>query len=153
MQPRHAKLTAEERPVEDSRREAIDRIYREWDEALASKNVERLLACYAPDAILESPLVPHLLGTERGICEGHAELRRLFEILGQRKPKFRQHFRTHYFTDGKKMIFEYPRSSPKGEQMDFVEVMEINDAGLIQHHSVYWGWFGVRVLQRNEYHH
>ena len=25
--------------------------------------------------------------------------------------------------------------------MDFVEVMEINDEGLIQHHKVYWGWF------------
>jgi hypothetical protein len=30
-----------------------------------------------------------------------------------------------------------------GEQMDLVEVMELNDEGLIQHHKVYWGWFGL----------
>jgi hypothetical protein len=24
--------------------------------------------------------------------------------------------------------------------MDFVEAMELNDEGLIQRHSVYWGW-------------
>jgi hypothetical protein len=35
--------------------------------------------------------------------------------------------------------------------MDFVEVMEIED-GLIRHHRVYWGWFGVRVMERDEYH-
>lgn len=29
------------------------------------------------------------------------------------------------------MVFEYPREAPKGEQMDFVEVMELNDDGLI----------------------
>jgi hypothetical protein len=36
--------------------------------------------------------------------------------------------------------------------MDFTEVMELNDDGLIGRHCVYWGWFGVRVLQRNDYH-
>jgi hypothetical protein len=48
--------------------------------------------------------------------------------------------------------FQYPRDAGKGAQMDFTEVMELNDEGLIQRHCVYWGWFGVRVLQRNEYH-
>ena len=40
---------------------------------------------------------------------------------------------------------------PKGDQMDFVEVMDLNDDGLIQRHWVYWGWFGFGVLHRNEY--
>jgi len=35
--------------------------------------------------------------------------------------------------------------------MDFVESMELNDDGLISRHRVYWGWFGVGVLQRDEY--
>ena len=38
------------------------------------------------------------------------------------------------------------RSRPGGEQMDFVEVMEIED-GLIRRHCVYWGWYGVRLLE------
>ena len=29
------------------------------------------------------------------------------------------------------MMFEYPRATPEGEQMDFVEVIEFNDDGLI----------------------
>jgi hypothetical protein len=32
--------------------------------------------------------------------------------------------------------------------MDIVEVMEIRD-GRIAHHRVYWGWYGVRMLQRD----
>ena len=28
-------------------------------------------------------------------------------------------------------MWEYPRATPDGEQMDFVEVMEIDDDGLI----------------------
>jgi hypothetical protein len=62
----------------------------------------------------------------------------------------RKFHRTGYFTDGEKLIWEYPRESPEGEQMDFVEVMELKD-GLIHRHRVYWGWYGVGVMRRDEY--
>ena len=39
----------------------------------------------------------------------------------------------------------------RGEQMDFVEVMELAD-GLIHRHRVYWGWFGVKLLEQDRYH-
>jgi ketosteroid isomerase-like protein len=130
----------------------IERIYREWDEALSKNDTAALLALYAPDAVLESPLVCHLMGTEEGICRGHENLRKLFAILAARKPKARQFYRTGYFTDGKKVIWEYPHATPTGEQMDFVEVMEIEN-GLIQHHRVYWGWFGFNVLKKDQYRH
>ena len=35
---------------------------------------------------------------------------------------------------------------------DFVEVMDVNDRGLIEHHCLYWGWRDVGILQRGEYH-
>src|ERR1051326_4830584 len=153
MKPRNTTMQVRGRQSkEQSRKEAIERIYHDWDEALSLGDVEALLALYAPNAILESPLVSHLLDKEEGICTGHDELRRLFEILRERKPPVRRHYRAGFFTDGKKLIWEYPRATPKGEQMDFAEAMEIDDKGLIRHHNVYWGWFGVRVLQRNEYH-
>jgi ketosteroid isomerase-like protein len=47
-----------------SYKDDAERIYYEWDEALANNDVERLLALYTPDATLESPLIPHLLGIE-----------------------------------------------------------------------------------------
>ena len=130
----------------------IERIYHEWDEALSRNDMEALLSLYAPDATLESPLVPHLMGTEKGICRGHEELKRFFEVLATRKPKIRKFYRTGYFTNGRKVMWDYPHQTPSGEQMDFVEVMEIEN-GLIQKHRVYWGWFGFNVLKNDQYRH
>jgi len=48
-------------------------------------------------------------------------------------------------------MWEYPRSTPSGEQMDFVEVMDIEN-GLIRRHCVYWGWYGVRLLEEDRHH-
>jgi ketosteroid isomerase-like protein len=128
-----------------------ERIYHEWDAALAKNDPDALLALYASDAVIESPLIPHLLGCKEGICRGRAEMRRLFELVARRKPKLRQYYRRGYFTDGRTLVFEYPRAAPDGEQMDFVEVMQLKD-GLIQYHCVYWGWRGVQVLLQDEYH-
>ena len=128
-----------------------DRIYYEWDLALSNNDVEGLMILYAKDAMLESPLVPHLMDTESGVLKGESELRRFFEILATRKPTIRKYYRTSYFTDGEKLIWEYPRVSPEGEQMDFVEVMDLKDC-LIHCHRVYWGWRGINVMKDNEYH-
>lgn len=130
----------------------VERMYFLWDDALSRNDAKALLALYAPDAVFESPLVRHLLDTERGVLRGHDELRPLFDKLAERKPPVRQYYRTGYLTDGRRLVWEYPRQSPTGDQMDFVEAMELNDDGLIQRHCVYWGWFGVGVLQRDEYH-
>jgi hypothetical protein len=134
-------------------KKVIEHIYHEWDKALSSNNMSALLKLYAQDAIIESPLIPHLLKKERGICTGHKEIRELLAIVAERKPPKRQYYRSDFLTDGKrKFMWEYPRSTPQGDQMDFVEVMELNDDGLIQYHRVYWGWYGFGVLQRDEYH-
>lgn len=71
--------------------------------------------------------------------------------LAERKPSIRKHFKQNFFTDGKTLIFEYPRQTPDGEQMDFVEIMEIKD-NLIHYHRVYWGWRGFKVIQHDLYH-
>jgi predicted SnoaL-like aldol condensation-catalyzing enzyme len=129
----------------------IDFIYHAWDERLSNNDAQGLLELYAVVATLESPLVPHLMQTGSGILHGHDELRAFFQKLAERKPEVRRYYRAGYFTDGRILMWEYPRETPDGEQMDFVEVMEIN-GGLIQRHRVYWGWFGVNVLQANAYH-
>lgn len=128
----------------------VERIYHEWNKALAAKDIDALVDLYNEDATLESPLVRHLLKTEQGICKGTEELRRLLTILFQCQPEIRRFHRANFFTDGKNIIWEYPRESPDGEQMDFVEVMQLQNSK-IQHHRVYWGWRGVKVLQNNEH--
>jgi hypothetical protein len=128
----------------------IEAVTRTWEEALANHDVEGLLTCYAPDATIESPVVAHILGG-RGVCHGHAELRPFITEVVARTPDQRHYHRAGFFTDGHIAMWEYPRSTPEGEQMDFVEVMEIED-GLIRAHRVYWGWRGVQILAKDEYH-
>jgi hypothetical protein len=121
-----------------------------WDEALGRKDVTAAAALYAPDATLESPLVCHLMGGDRGILRGREEICRFAGEVFARQPPQRRRYKKKYFTDGKTLMWEYPRATPRGEQMDFVEVMELKD-GLIRHHRVYWGWFGVGMLNRGEH--
>lgn len=132
-------------------KDAAQRIYYKWDDALANNDVIGLLALYTEDATIESPLIPHLMGKETGVCSGTKEIRQLFEMLAERKPNIRKYYRNEYFSNGKQIIWEYPRLSPKGEQMDFVEVADLKN-GLIHYHRVYWGWRGFQVIQDNAYH-
>jgi ketosteroid isomerase-like protein len=141
----------EEGPAAQAERAAAGRVFIEWDRALANGDIERLLACYTEDVVFESPLVRHVLGDVRGILHGREQLRRLFETFLPRKPKLRRHYRPGYFTNGRILMFEYPRESPEGEQMDFVEVMHLR-GGKIAKHKVYWGWCGVKVMEEDAYH-
>jgi ketosteroid isomerase-like protein len=129
---------------------AVEHVYDAWDDALGRKDADAALALYAPDAVLESPLVRHLLRSEQGIRRGHDELRPFIELALSRTPPGRRRHRTGYFTDGQRLVWEYPRVTPNGEQMDLVEVMDIR-GGLIDHHRVYWGWLGLRLLERDGY--
>lgn len=135
----------------DDLKKVAERIYHDWDQALSNNDIEALMKLYSHEAIIESPLIPYLLGTEKGICTGHKEIRRLIEAAAARKPLVRKHYRKSFFTDGKTIIWEYPRATSSGDQMDFAEVMEIKD-GLIHYHRVYWGWYGVKVLKNDAYH-
>jgi hypothetical protein len=47
------------------------------------------MALYAPDCVLESPLVRHLLGAELGIVEGREKLREFVRIVFERQPAAR----------------------------------------------------------------
>ncbi len=125
-------------------------IYAAWTMAFAEKDLEGVLALYAPDATLESPLVNNLLGTELGIVSGRDKLRTFFGIIINSTPTLRNRHRASFFTDGKTMIWEYPRITPTGEQTDMAESMTLKD-GLIQSHRIYWGWGGSKLLQKDQY--
>lgn len=125
------------------------RIYRDWDACAKSVDTEGLLALYAPDAVLETPLIPAILDDHpEGVLRGHAPLRRFFDEGGRRRPNdLVRWYRTGlWLTDGqRRLVWEYPRATPDGDQLDLVEVMEIAD-GLIQHHRIYWGWKGCALI-------
>lgn len=127
----------------------VHAVIESWERALGQHDAEALTATYARDATLESPLVAHLTGGP-GVLQGHEELHPFFETIVKRTPTLRGFHRGVAFTDGRCAIWEYPRQAGDGEQMDFVEVMEIDD-GLIQRHRVYWGWRGVDLLDNDRY--
>src|SRR3954466_15947431 len=89
-----------------------------WAKAFAEKDLEGVVALYAPDATLESPLVNNLLGSERGIVEGRDNLRKFFRIIIESTPALKNRHRANFFSDGNTMIWEYPRVTPDGEQTD-----------------------------------
>ena len=126
--------------------EQIEHIFTAWDDALGAKDVDAAIALYQPDATLESPLVCHLLGTEDGIVRGREDLRRFVSQVFEHQPAKRRRYRAGFLADGGRLVWEYPRQTPEGDQMDIVEVMEIRD-GLIAHHRVYWGWVSVGMLK------
>jgi ketosteroid isomerase-like protein len=130
----------------------IERIYIEWDKALSNNDADALLALYSDDAVLESPVVTHLTGNNSGEIKGKKALYALFKEVAARKPEVRKYYRNGYLSDGHLLVFEYPRNNPEGEQMDFMEVMEINNEGLIEKHRVYWGWYGLGILSNDQYH-
>lgn len=128
-----------------------ERIYILWDRYARERDVDGLLSLYAEDAVLETPLIPAILDVERGALQGHAALRHFFEEGGRRRPNelvrwYRQ--KERYFFDGLRLSWEYPRAAPDGDQIDLVEVMDLA-GGLIRHHCIYWGWFGVGQLVGN----
>jgi ketosteroid isomerase-like protein len=130
--------------------EQIEHIFAAWDDALGAKDIDAAVALYQPDATLESPLVCHLLGTEQGVVRGREDLRCFVSKVFAHQPAKRRRYRAGFLADGTRVVWEYPRESPGGEQMDIVEVMEIRD-GLIAHHRVYWGWVSVAMLISGEH--
>ncbi|OZM82318.1 nuclear transport factor 2 family protein [Pseudonocardia sp. MH-G8] len=125
--------------------EQIEHVFTAWDDALGAQDLDAAMALYRADATLESPLVRYLLGTGEGVVRGREDLRRFVERVFAHQPAERRRYRTGLLAGGSRIVWEYPRESPEGDQMDIVEVMEIRD-GLIAHHRVYWGWFSVGML-------
>jgi hypothetical protein len=73
------------------------------------------LGVAGPDVRLESPLVRHLTNSARGIVEGRDRLREFLRLVFARTPANRGHYRSGFFTDGRKLIWEYPRQTPDGD--------------------------------------
>jgi hypothetical protein len=126
----------------------IRHIYEQWHATVRGRDLDGLMVLYAEDAILETPLIlATLKDRTEGILRGKLEIKPFFEA-GLRKlgNDLGRWYRTGtFFSNGRQLIWEYPRETPQGDQVDLVEVMDIA-AGLIAHHRVYWGWVGFKAL-------
>jgi steroid Delta-isomerase len=123
-------------------------IHQEWHRAASTRDTPALIALYADDTILESPLVPAIINGKRdGVLRGKEEITRFLEAGARSRPidLVRWHRSDTYFSDGATLIWEYPRVTPEGDQVEIVEVMEIANR-LIRNHRIYWGWKGCLLI-------
>jgi hypothetical protein len=126
----------------------VRHIYERWHQTVVDRDLDGLMALYAEDAVLETPLIlVALKDRTEGTLKGKSEIKPFFEA-GLRKlgNELSRWYRTGtFFSNGKQLTWEYPRATPQGDQVDLVEVMDIA-GGLIVHHRVYWGWVGFKTL-------
>ena len=135
----------------DPQRSDHARIHAEWHRAARERDTPALIALYAEDAVLESPLVPALLDEKPdGVLRGKAEIARFLEIGAKSRPidLVRWHRSDVFFSAGSTLVWEYPRETPDGDQLEIVEVMDIAQ-GLIRWHRIYWGWKGCTLIARS----
>jgi hypothetical protein len=125
----------------------FETIYEKWHEYAKGRDIHSLLNLYAEDAVFESPLVPAILDRDCGVLRGHSEIIHFLKEGTKRRPNdLVRWFRTgKYFISGDTLIWEYPRDTPEGNQIDILEVMQISDYK-IKNHRIYWGWFGCNQL-------
>lgn len=122
-------------------------IYEKWHKYAKERETKALIELYAENAVLESPLVPILMNKDSGILRGKTEILAFLNEGTRRRPnELVRWYRTgKYFITGDVLVWEYPRQTPDGEQVDILELMEIRN-GLIVNHRIYWGWFGTQML-------
>jgi steroid Delta-isomerase len=135
-------------PASESADAQVRYIHDRWQTTIVQKDVDGLIALYAEDAVFETPaILVTLTNSTQGILRGRREIRPFFEA-GFRKlgSELSRWYRTGlFFSNGRQLIWEYPRETPQGDQVDLVEVMDVAN-GLIAHHRVYWGWVGFQTL-------
>ena len=126
----------------------IRRVYERWHEMIVGRNLDGLMELYAEDSVLESSLILVLEKNATGVLKGRELVRAhfagFFDMMA--KDASVELYRAGtFYTEGKNLLWEYPSKSPKGEQLDVVESMDLED-GLIAYHRVYWGWIGFKAL-------
>jgi hypothetical protein len=125
-------------------------IYDEWHRRARTRDTDGLVSLYRQNATLESPLVPRILHQPTGLLTGREAIERFLSEGAARRPSalVRWHRDARYLWDGKTLVWEYPRVTPSGDQIDIAEVMDL-DGDRIAAHRIYWGWFGTETLLAN----
>lgn len=128
-------------------------VFDRWHRAIEARDAPGLAALYSDDAVLESPLVPRVLdGAGTGVVRGREALAHFLKVITRSRPEHDELpslWRTGGFVfDGETLIWEYPRQTPQGDQLDLVEVMEL-DGARIRRHRIYWGWRGTQHIIAN----
>ncbi len=100
-------------------------VYREWDRRTRAHDIDGLLELYTHDAVLETPLIARILDRQSGVLTGREQIRPFFQRGTDNRPNdLVRWYRTgRYHFDDQTLMWEYPRHTPTGDQVDLAEVM------------------------------
>src|ERR1700739_3562618 len=93
----------------------IRRIYERWHETVIGRVLDGLVALYAEDAVLETPLIAAMLPDRtEGILKGRTEIQSFFAAgLRKLQTNVAKWYRTGlFFSHGRQLTWEYPRANP-----------------------------------------
>ena len=114
----------------------VERIVNDMESGFASKDVEGLVALFAPDATVESYLVTRIFHRKDGVCRGQAEIRELVGALVKRGVPWGGHGPP--MVRGNTAAVEYWSKASEAEKFS-VDILELKE-GKIQSLRAYAGW-------------
>ena len=119
----------------------VERVIRELEAASARNDVEALVALFAPDATIESPIVSRVFDRKDGVARGHDEIRALARAFEKRGRPWGGH--APPIVSGSVAAIEYRDASDRDAFS--VDIIEVRD-GRIQSLRAYMGWRAIAAL-------
>lgn len=113
-------------------RDLADHFAAEWVAAWNSHDLARILAHYAPDFEMASPLIAKLAGEPSGVLRGHAAVGAYWRAALARTPEL--HFTLlSVFVSAHSVALHY-----EGVRGPVIEVFEFNADGLVQRAAAHY---------------
>ena len=125
--------------MQDEQVTTVEQIITDLEAASSRKDVEAIVALFAPDATIESYLVARVFNRNEGVARGRAEIRELVLALMRRGTPWGGH--EPPIIRGNTAAVEYRSASSDTEKFS-VDIIEVRD-GKIQSLRAYAGWRAV----------
>ncbi len=125
--------------MQDEQVATVEQLIEDMEAASSRKDVEALVALFAPDATIESYLVSRIFNREEGVARGQTEIRELVLALMQRGTPWGGH--EPPIIRGNTAAIEYRSASSDTEKFS-VDIIEVSD-GKIQSLRAYAGWRAI----------
>jgi ketosteroid isomerase-like protein len=128
--------------MNDEQVATVEQVISDLEAASSRKDIEGVVALFAQDATIESPLVARVFNRTEGVCHGRPEIRELVGVLMQRGTPWGGH--EPPIIRGNTAAVEYRSASSDAEKFS-VDIIEVRD-GKIQSLRAYAGWRAVMAL-------
>ncbi len=125
--------------ISTGRLSSVEQVVVAMEDAWSRNDVEGVVAVFAPDATLESPLVSRVMNRGEGVCHGRDEIREVVRAIIKRGRPWDGH--APPIVRGNTVAVEYTSPSSDANQVS-VDIIEVKN-GMIQSLRAYLGWRAI----------